>query len=693
MSDAYEVSAKITGDASPMLSALQSVTDGLDQWGANLEQVSGEGTEAFAQLSVGAASFGDATAGANVEVGELKGGLGELFDAGKAFDDVLMDMASQFAIAAVAMKAVEAIADGFNDGLTKTMQLENAVITMTAFTGSTQLAQQALEGIEALEKSTPFAFPDLYAAERTLLAMGMSTSDVTDAMGMLTDVAAGLGIPIQNLAESYARIENLGVASSREITQMAREGIPIWQELSVQTGLTGEALKQYVATGAVTFAMVQKAFEDMTGAGGKFYQMAQMQEDTLKGSQDQLNKATEDYFAKIAEGISGPMKTWNQALATILNSFTNFSSNYKKEQEGITEALESTWAQMDAKGKAYLEAHKTAVKSDSDNTKSLALESKDYLDKLGEELETDEVKRLQDEEQDRIDEVNKAKISAAAKAEAIAEIQASYASKINAAVQTQIDKETEYRYAHDATYQALIKDSEAAKKADEDAAKAREAQDKENAAADKSFDAMIAKQHDETNQRIKAGWTGVFEEISAGNENMGTVAASVLTGMKSSFSSAFTEIGGDVAQSLEGQGASWSNLKKIGLDALAAIVRALGEMLMADAVKDASDMNYGQAGLDLAGAAAAFVAAGAIPAFAVGTSYAGGGAALVGERGPELVNLPQGSSVSTAGDTAGMLGGGDTHIHLHSPAVANPSQHGAMLRRVAQDLRFKGILR
>jgi phage-related tail protein len=34
-----------------------------------------------------------------------------------------------------------------------------------------------------------------------------------------------------------------------------------------------------------------------------------------------------------------------------------------------------------------------------------------------------------------------------------------------------------------------------------------------------------------------------------------------------------------------------------------------------------------------------------MPAFAEGTSFAPGGAALVGEKGPEIVNLPRGSAV------------------------------------------------
>lgn len=44
-------------------------------------------------------------------------------------------------------------------------------------------------------------------------------------------------------------------------------------------------------------------------------------------------------------------------------------------------------------------------------------------------------------------------------------------------------------------------------------------------------------------------------------------------------------------------------------------------------------------------------------AFATGTSFAPGGMALVGERGPELVNLPRGSQVIPAAQTASMIGG------------------------------------
>jgi len=49
--------------------------------------------------------------------------------------------------------------------------------------------------------------------------------------------------------------------------------------------------------------------------------------------------------------------------------------------------------------------------------------------------------------------------------------------------------------------------------------------------------------------------------------------------------------------------------------------------------------------------------------FASGTRFAPGGPAIVGEFGPELVNVPRGSSIAPASETRKALGG-DTHVHI-----------------------------
>lgn len=51
-----------------------------------------------------------------------------------------------------------------------------------------------------------------------------------------------------------------------------------------------------------------------------------------------------------------------------------------------------------------------------------------------------------------------------------------------------------------------------------------------------------------------------------------------------------------------------------------------------------------------------------VPEFATGTNYAPGGLSLVGERGPELVNLPRGAQVYNNNLTRGMMGGGEVRF-------------------------------
>lgn len=74
--------------------------------------------------------------------------------------------------------------------------------------------------------------------------------------------------------------------------------------------------------------------------------------------------------------------------------------------------------------------------------------------------------------------------------------------------------------------------------------------------------------------------------------------------------------------------------------------------------------NTASVSASLAASNAAFV-----PHFAAGTDYSSAGAALVGENGPEVVDLPLGSRVTNASDTRRMLSAsndsGATHNHFH----------------------------
>ena len=75
-----------------------------------------------------------------------------------------------------------------------------------------------------------------------------------------------------------------------------------------------------------------------------------------------------------------------------------------------------------------------------------------------------------------------------------------------------------------------------------------------------------------------------------------------------------------------------------------------------------------------------------IPGFAKGTNFAPGGMALVGERGPELVNLPRGSQVIPNHKMGQMMGGGNT-VNLYMTPTGNPAYDRENASMAARKLR------
>jgi hypothetical protein len=80
--------------------------------------------------------------------------------------------------------------------------------------------------------------------------------------------------------------------------------------------------------------------------------------------------------------------------------------------------------------------------------------------------------------------------------------------------------------------------------------------------------------------------------------------------------------------------------------------------------------------------------------FANGTDFAPGGMTLVGEKGPELVQLPRGSSVSPAGETRDALRSGSSGnvFNFYSPEALDAGQAAAMFRRETRALAFEGVI-
>ena len=194
-------------------------------------------------------------------------------------------------------------------------------------------AQELIKDIQAFAKeSASFNFPDLAHASKQMLAYGFSAKQVIPELKTLTDVASGLGIPIQDLTYLYGTLKVQGRAMTKDIQQFTNRGIPMWEALAETMSKTGEAytigkgknayevtgdqikkvgvIQELVTAGAVKFEETQKAFQYMTSEQGKFFEMGAKQGETFAGRMntmaDTINQALTQIGKPLVEGL-GPI--------------------------------------------------------------------------------------------------------------------------------------------------------------------------------------------------------------------------------------------------------------------------------------------------------------------------------------------------------------------------------------------------
>lgn len=160
------------------------------------------------------------------------------------------------------------------------------------------------EAVE-LAGTTPFSLQDVASGSKQLLAYGFEAKDITGTLRMLGDVAAGLGLPLERLTYLYGTTLTQGRLMSRDLMQFTTSGIPLLQELANQFGVTTKEVQALVEEGRVGFPEVQKAFEAMTGAGGKFHGMMEEMSKTVTGQVEKLKDAIDVMFNEIGKSQEG----------------------------------------------------------------------------------------------------------------------------------------------------------------------------------------------------------------------------------------------------------------------------------------------------------------------------------------------------------------------------------------------------
>lgn len=199
-------------------------------------------------------------------------------------------------------------------------QLEVAFATLLQ---SKEKADALMSQMVELAAKTPFDLQGVASGARQLLAYGFAAADITNTLTRLGNVAAGLGLNLQDLTWLYGTTAVQGRLYTRDVMQFQSRGIDLAGELATQLGKTRAEISQMVTEGKIGFPEVQKAIESMTNEGGKFHNLMQEQSKTITGLISNLGDALDMMFNDLGKSQEG-------VITGVLKGTISLVENYQK---------------------------------------------------------------------------------------------------------------------------------------------------------------------------------------------------------------------------------------------------------------------------------------------------------------------------------------------------------------------------
>lgn len=213
--------------------------------------------------------------------------------------------------------------------------------------GQFELSERSLEAIlqnkpkadEIFNKTvelavkSPFRIKDLVDYTRQLSAYRIESDKLYDTTKRLADVSAGLGVDMGRLILAYGQVKAAAYLRGSEVRQFTEAGINMYGELQQYfKEVKGEAyttaqIVDMISKRKVTFEDVEAIFQRMTDKGGTFYNMQEIQAETLQGKISNLKdafdvmlndigKANDDTFKGLISGATVLLRHW-ETIASV----------------------------------------------------------------------------------------------------------------------------------------------------------------------------------------------------------------------------------------------------------------------------------------------------------------------------------------------------------------------------------------
>ena len=281
------------------------------------------------------------------DAASLQNALNEIKGEVRKTKDSVQGLAGQFTASFAAIGGAIAAVKGafafFSNIPAQAARIEDLRVTFTQMTGDAEQAGQILDDLWHDAANGAVGLEEMAATAKPLLNVFSDSASIREWSRRFADIATGSGVAADQLSKVFSRAMAIGKIDSRAIDTLARQGIPIYQELAAVIGTTTEAVQDMVKKGLVSADQYAAAFRRMTDEGGKYYNLSSQLSNTSAGSWGTMLENINRVAAKLGEPINEAFTPVLQSIAVALEeslpAVQAFAGSFGSAFSGVVEVI------------------------------------------------------------------------------------------------------------------------------------------------------------------------------------------------------------------------------------------------------------------------------------------------------------------------------------------------------------------
>lgn len=206
-----------------------------------------------------------------------------------------------------------AIYGAFKGGVSRLLNIEDAQAKLAGLGHSTETVGKIMENALSSVKGTAFGLDEAATIAASAVAAGVKPGQELERYLTLTaDAAALAGGSLSELGNVFNNVTTVGAAYNDSLQIIAQKGIPIYQYLSDQLGISTADVKQFASEGKISAEDFQRAIE--TNIGGSALSAG----NTTRGAFDNMLASLNRVAANLLSGVFPMVKTAFQGITDAL---------------------------------------------------------------------------------------------------------------------------------------------------------------------------------------------------------------------------------------------------------------------------------------------------------------------------------------------------------------------------------------